>query len=59
MNWWYDVISHNNGVQLIERYSDGSYVILDTKYELWSESEEELIETLELMLKDLKGRYGR
>jgi hypothetical protein len=52
--WKYDVIKTKDGVQMIEMYEDGSYAILDTKTELWAESKEELIETLEWMIKDLK-----
>ena len=54
MNWKYEIIEKEGGYQVVEMYEDGSYAILDGKYELWSEKKEWLVERIKMMLADLE-----
>ena len=54
MNWKYEIIEKEGGYQVVEMYEDGSYAVLDGKYELWSEQKEWLIKRIKMMLADLE-----
>jgi hypothetical protein len=54
MDWKYEIIEHEGGYQLVEKYDEDSHAVLDGRYELWSETKEGLIERLKLMLSDLE-----
>ena len=47
-------LNPDEGVIMVEDYGDDVYAVLNSPTELWSESKEELIETLKTMLKDLE-----
>ena len=51
--WKYDVIEIDEGYQIVENFGD-CHAVLDGPRELWAETKEELIEMLEMMLKDIK-----
>ncbi len=54
MSWKYEIIEKEGGYQVVEMQEDGSYAVLDGKYELWSEQKEWLIERIKMMLADLE-----
>lgn len=54
MNWKYEIIEKEGGYQVVEMYGDGSYAVLDGKYELWSEQKDCLIKRIKMMLADLE-----
>lgn len=43
-----------DGYVMVEQYGDNCYSILHQRYELWGTSKKNIIERLEMMLKDLK-----
>lgn len=54
MNWKYEIIEKEGGYQVVEMHEDGSYAVLDGKYELWSEQKDWLIKRIKMMLADLE-----
>ena len=54
MNWKYEIIEKEGGFQVVEMQEDGSYAVLDGKYELWSKQKDWLIKRIKMMLADLE-----